>query len=43
MWILKESHIQIKEDEFDPNLLNPLIDLKQLMPLNDLIDKYSGS
>ncbi|WP_246302787.1 extracellular solute-binding protein [Paenibacillus plantarum] len=28
-------------NEFDPNILNPLIDQKQLMPLNDLIDKNS--
>lgn len=28
-------------NEFDPNVINPLIDQKQLMPLNDLIDKNS--
>ncbi|MBD0378553.1 extracellular solute-binding protein [Paenibacillus sedimenti] len=27
--------------EFDPNILNPLIDQKQLMPLDDLIEKHS--
>ena len=28
-------------NEFDPNIINPLIDQKQLMPLDDLIDKNS--
>ncbi|PYI57477.1 extracellular solute-binding protein [Paenibacillus flagellatus] len=28
-------------NEFDPNILNPLIDQKQLMPLDELIDKHS--
>lgn len=28
-------------NEFDPNVLNPLIDQKQLMPLDELINKYS--
>ncbi|WP_426452481.1 extracellular solute-binding protein [Paenibacillus sp. S-38] len=28
-------------NEFDPNILNPLIDQKQLLPLDDLIEKYS--
>ncbi|THF73523.1 extracellular solute-binding protein [Cohnella fermenti] len=28
-------------NEFDPNILNPLIDQKQLMPLNDLIENNS--
>ncbi|AFH60329.1 ABC transporter substrate-binding protein [Paenibacillus caseinilyticus] len=27
--------------EFDPNILNPLIDQKQLMPLDELIEKHS--
>lgn len=28
-------------NEYDPNIVNPLIDQKQLMPLNDLIENNS--